>query len=124
MANSDWESSVTRAVAFSLASYTLGLGLFLSPYCAVVKTNHGADLDRVDGAIELGGPCMWAILSAAEWSFIYITALMCIRVPLMAVPVLFCGVASTASLAHMTQSAVKSHNGPADRLQSVGGACR
>ena len=99
MANSDWESSVTRAVAFSLASYTLGLGLFLSPYCAVVKTNHDADLDRVDGAIELGGPCMWAILSAAEWSFIYITALMCIRVPLMAVPVLFCGVASTASLA-------------------------
>lgn len=99
MANSDWESSVTRAVAFSLASYALGLGLFLSPYCAVVKTNHDADLDRVDGAIELGGPCMWAILSAAEWSFIYITALMCIRVPLMAVPVLFCGVASTASLA-------------------------
>lgn len=99
MANSDWESSVTRAVAFSLASYTLGLGLFLSPYCAVVKTNHDADLDRVDGAIELGGPCMWAILSAAEWSFIYITALMCIRVPLMAVPVLFCGVASTALLA-------------------------
>lgn len=99
MADSDWGSSVTRAVAFSLASYTLGLGLFLSPYCAVVKTNHDADLDRVDGAIELGGPCMWAILSAAEWSFIYITALMCIRVPLMAVPVLFCGVASTASLA-------------------------
>ena len=26
--------------------------------------------------------------------------------------------------AHMTQSAVKSPNGPADRLQSVGGACR
>ena len=26
--------------------------------------------------------------------------------------------------AHMTQSAVKSHNGPADRLQSVGRACR
>lgn len=99
MADSDWGSGVSRAVAFSLASYTLGLGLFLSPYCAVVKTNHDADLDRVDGAIELGGPCMWAILSAAEWSFIYITALMCIRVPLMAVPVLFCGVASTASLA-------------------------
>ncbi len=99
MANSDWESSVMRAVAFSLASYTLGLGLFLSPYCAVVKTNHDADLDRVDGAIELGGPCMWAILSAAEWSFIYITSLMCIRGPLMAVPVLFCGAASTASLA-------------------------
>lgn len=99
MADSDWGSGVTHAIAFSLASYTLGLGLFLSPYCAVVKTNHDADLDRVDGAIELGGPCMWAILSAAEWSFIYITALMCIRVPLMAVPVLFCGVASTASLA-------------------------
>ena len=29
-----------------------------------------------------------------------------------------------APLAHMTQSAVKGHNGPADRLQSVGGACR
>lgn len=28
------------------------------------------------------------------------------------------------AFAHMTQSAVKSHNGPADRLQSVGGACR
>ena len=26
--------------------------------------------------------------------------------------------------AHIPQSAVKSHNGPADRLQSVGGACR
>lgn len=99
MADSDWGSGVSRAVTFSLASYTLGLGLFLSPYCAVVKTNHDADLDRVDVAIELGGPCMWAILSAAEWSFIYITALMCIRVPLMAVPILFCGVASTASLA-------------------------
>lgn len=31
---------------------------------------------------------------------------------------------ATGALAHMTQSAVKSHNGPADRLQSVGGACR
>lgn len=99
MADSDWGSGVSWAVTFSLASYTLGLGLFLSPYCAVVKTNHDADLDRVDVAIELGGPCMWAILSAAEWSFIYIAALMCIRVPLMAVPILFCGVASTASLA-------------------------
>lgn len=64
MANSDWESSVTRAVAFSLASYTLGLGLFLSPYCAVVKTNHDADLDRAGEAIGLGSPCVWAILSA------------------------------------------------------------
>lgn len=99
MADSDWGSGVSWAVTFSLSSYTLGLGLFLSPYCAVVKTNHDADLDRVDVAIELGGPCMWAILSAVEWSFIYITALMCIRVPLMAVPILFCGVASTASLA-------------------------
>lgn len=27
-------------------------------------------------------------------------------------------------LTHMTQSTVKGHNGPADRLQSVGGACR
>ena len=33
-------------------------------------------------------------------------------------------VLKTPLIAHMTQSAVKSHNGPADRLQSVGGACR
>ena len=99
MANSDWESSVTRAVAFSLASYTLGLGLFLSPYCAVVKTNHDADLDRADEAIGLGSPCVWAILSAVEWSFVYIAAWRCIRDPLMAAPVLFCGIASMASLA-------------------------
>lgn len=99
MANSDWESSVTRAVAFSLASYTLGLGLFLSPYCAVVKTNHDADLDRAGEAIGLGSSCVWAMLSAVEWSFIYIAAWRCIRDPLMAVPVLVCGVASMASLA-------------------------
>ena len=99
MANSDWESSVTRAVAFSLASYTLGLGLFLSPYCAVVKTNHDADLDRAGEAIGLGSPCVWAILSAVEWSFVYIAAWRCIRDPLMAAPVLVCGIASMASLA-------------------------
>lgn len=99
MANSDWESSVTRAVAFSLASYTLGLGLFLSPYCAVVKTNHDADLDRAGEAIGLGSPCVWAILSAVEWAFVYIAAWRCIRDPLMAAPVLFCGIASMASLA-------------------------
>lgn len=99
MADSDWSSGVTHAIAFSLASYTLGLGLLLSLCSAGGKPKRGDDLDGADGAIELGGPCMWAILSAAEWSFIYITALMCIRVPLMAVPVLFCGVASTASLA-------------------------
>lgn len=99
MANSDWESSVTRAVAFSLASYTLGLGLFLSPYCAVVKTNHDADLDRAGEAIGLGSPCVWAILSAVEWSFVYIAAWRCVRDPLMAVPVLFCGMTSMASLA-------------------------
>lgn len=34
------------------------------------------------------------------------------------------GVPEYAPLAHMTQSTVKGHNGPADRLQSVGGACR
>ncbi len=34
-------------------------------------------------------------------------------------PCLKCG-----PLAHMTQSAVKSHNGPPDRVQTVGGACR
>lgn len=99
MADSDWGSGVSRAVAFSLLSYALGLGLLLSLRYAGGKPNRGAALDRAGEAIELGSPCVWAILSAAEWSFIYITALMCIRVPLMAVPVLFCGVASTASLA-------------------------
>ena len=99
MADSDWGSGVTHAIAFSLASYTLGLGLLLSLCSAGRKPKRGDDLDGADGAIGLGSPCVWAIPSAAEWSFIYITALMCIRVPLMAVPVLFCGVASTASLA-------------------------
>lgn len=42
---------------------------------------------------------MWAILSAVEWSFVYIVAWRCVRDPLMAVPVLFCGIASMASLA-------------------------
>lgn len=36
----------------------------------------------------------------------------------------FSGATVYEAVAHMTQSAVKSHNGPADRLQSVGGACR
>lgn len=99
MAGSDWGSGVSRAVAFSLASYVLGLGLLLSPYCVAVKTNHNADLGRADGAIGLGSLCVWAILSAVEWSFIYIAAWRCIRDPLMAVPVLFCGMTSMASLA-------------------------
>lgn len=99
MADSDWGSGVSRAVAFSLASYALGLGLLLSLHYAGEKLNREVALTRTDGAIGLGSPCVWAVLSAVEWSFIYITALMCIRVPLMAVPVLFCGVASTASLA-------------------------
>lgn len=99
MADSYWGSGVSWAVTFSLSSYALGLGLLLSLHYAGEKLNREAALTRTDGAIGLGGPCMWAILSAAEWSFVYIAALMCIRVPLMAVPVLFCGVASTASLA-------------------------
>ena len=96
MADSDWSSGVTHAIAFSLASYTLGLGLLLSLCSAGGKPKRGDDLD---GAIGLGSPCVWAILSAVEWSFVYIAAWRCIRDPLMAVPVLFCGVASTASLA-------------------------
>lgn len=99
MANSDWGSSVTWAVAFSLASYALGLGLLLSLHYAGEKLNREVALTRTDGAIGLGSPCVWAVLSAVEWSFVYIAAWRCIRVPLMAVPVLFCGVASTASLA-------------------------
>ena len=99
MADSDWGSGVSWAVAFSLASYTLGLGLFLSLRYTGGKTNREADLDRADGAIGLGSPCVWAILSAVEWSFVYIAAWRCIRDPLMAAPVLFCGIASMASLA-------------------------
>lgn len=99
MANSDWGSSVTRAVAFSLASYALGLGLLLSLHYAGEKLNREVALTRTDGAIGLGSPCVWAVLSAVEWSFVYIAAWRCICDPLMAAPVLLCGVASTASLA-------------------------
>lgn len=99
MADGDWSSGVTRAIAFSLASYTLGLGLLLSLCSAGGKPKRGDDLDGADGAIGLGSPCVWAILSAVEWSFVYIAAWRCIRDPLMAAPVLFCGIASMASLA-------------------------
>lgn len=99
MADSDWSSGVTHATAFSLASYTLGLGLLLSLCSAGGKPKRGDDLDGADGAIGLGSPCVWAILSAVEWSFVYIAAWRCIRDPLMAAPVLFCGIASMASLA-------------------------
>lgn len=99
MADSDWGSGVSRAVAFSLASYALGLGLLLSLHYAGEKLNREAALTRTDGAIGLGSPCVWAVLSAVEWSFVYIAAWRCICDPLMAAPVLLCGVASTASLA-------------------------
>lgn len=102
MADSDWGSGVSWAVAFSLANYTLGLGLLLSLCSAGGKPNCGDDLDGADGAdgaIGLGSPCVWAILSAVEWSFVYIAAWRCMRDPLMAAPVLVCGIASMASLA-------------------------
>ena len=99
MADSDWGSGVSRAVAFSLLSYALGLGLLLSLHYAGEKPNRVAALDRAGEAIWLGSPYVWAMLSAVEWSFIYIAAWRCIRDPLMAVPVLVCGVASMASLA-------------------------
>lgn len=99
MADSDWGSGVSWAVTFSLSSYALGLGLLLSLNYAGEKLNREAALTRTDGAIGLGSPCVWAILSALEWSFVYIAAWRCVRDPLMAVPVLFCGIASMASLA-------------------------
>ena len=99
MADSDWGSGVSWAVTFSLSSYALGLGLLLSLRYAGGKPNRGAALDRAGEAIWLGSPCVWAILSAVEWSFVYIAAWRCVRDPLMAVPVLFCGIASMASLA-------------------------
>lgn len=99
MADSDWESGISRAVAFSLSSYALGLGLLLSLRYTGGKPNRKAALDRAGEAIGLGSPCVWAILSAVEWSFVDIAAWRCIRDPLMAAPVLFCGIASMASLA-------------------------
>lgn len=99
MADSDWGSGVSWAVTFSLSSYALGLGLLLSLHYAGEKLNREAALTRTDGAIGLGSPCVWAILSAVEWSFVYIAAWRCVRDPLMAVPVLFCGMTSMASLA-------------------------
>lgn len=99
MADSDWGSGVSWAVTSSLPSYALGLGLLLSLHYAGEKLNREAALTRTDGAIGLGSPCVWAILSAVEWSFVYIAAWRCIRDPLMAAPVLFCGIASMASLA-------------------------
>lgn len=99
MADSDWESGISRAVAFSLSSYALGLGLLLSLCSAGGKPNRKAALDRAGEAIGLGSPYVWAMLSAVEWSFVYIAAWRCIRDPLMAAPVLFCGIASMASLA-------------------------
>ncbi len=99
MADSYWGSGVSWAVTFSLSSYALGLGLLLSLHYAGEKLNREAALTRTDGAIGLGSPCVWAILSAVEWSFVYIAVWRCVRDPLMAVPVLFCGMTSMASLA-------------------------
>lgn len=99
MADSDWGSGVSWAVAFSLSIYALGLGLFLSLRYTGGKPNRKAALDTAGEAIGLGSPCVWAILSAVEWAFVYIAAWRCIRDPLMAAPVLFCGIASMASLA-------------------------
>ena len=47
MADSDWGSGVSRAVAFSLASYALGLGLLLSLHYAGEKLNREVAL--IDG---------------------------------------------------------------------------
>ena len=121
MADSDWGSGVSRAVAFSLLSYALGLGLLLSLRYAGGKPNRGAALDRAGEAIGLGSPCVWAMLSAAEWSFIYIAAWRCIRDPLMAVPVLVCGVASMASLAvELRPFKVRARTRPIVPLVSMG----
>lgn len=121
MADSDWGSGVTHAIAFSLASYTLGLGLLLSLCSAGRKPKRGDDLDGADGAIGLGSPCVWAILSAVEWSFVYIAAWKCIRDPLMAAPVLFCGIASMASLAvKLRPFKVHAHTRAITLLVSIG----
>lgn len=121
MADSYWGSGVTHAIAFSLASYTLGLGLLLSLCSAGRKPKRGDDLDGADGAIGLGSPCVWAILSALEWSFVYIAAWRCVRDPLMAAPVLFCGIASMASLAvKLCPFKVHTHTRAITLLVSIG----
>lgn len=121
MADSYWGSGVTHAIAFSLASYTLGLGLLLSLCSAGRKPKRGDDLDGADGAIGLGSPCVWAILSALEWSFVYIAAWRCVRDPLMAAPVLFCGIASIASLAvKLCPFKVHTHTRAITLLVSIG----
>ena len=121
MADSDWGSGVMHAIAFSLASYTLGIGLLLSLCSAGGKPKRGDDLDGADGAIGLGSPCVWAILSAVEWSFVYIAAWRCVRDPLMAAPVLFCGIASMASLAvKLRPFKVHAHTRAITLLVSIG----
>lgn len=121
MADGDWSSGVTHAIAFSLASYTLGLGLLLSLCSAGGKPKRGDDLDGADGPPGLGSPCVWAILSAVEWSFVYIAAWRCIRDPLMAAPVLFCGIASMASLAvKLCPFKVHAHTRAITPLVSIG----
>ena len=125
MADSDWGSGVSWAVTFSLSSYALGLGLLLSLHYAGEKLNREAALTRTDGAIGLGSPCVWAILSALEWSFVYIAAWRCVRDPLMAVPVLFCGIASMASLAvKLCPLKVHTHTRAIAPLVSIGVAHR
>lgn len=121
MADSYWGSGVSWAVTFSLSSYALGLGLLLSLHYAGEKLNREAALTRTDGAIGLGSPCVWAILSAVEWSFVYIAAWRCVRDPLMAVPVLFCGIASMASLAvKLRPFKVHAHTRAITLLVSIG----
>lgn len=121
MADSDWGSGVSWAVAFSLSSYALGLGLLLSLRYAGRKPNRGAALDRAGEAIWLGSPYVWAMLSAVEWSFVYIAAWRCVRDPLMAVPVLFCGMTSMASLAvELRPFKVHTHTRAIAPLVSIG----
>lgn len=121
MADSDWGSGVSWAVAFSLSSYALGLGLLLSLRYAGGKPNRGAALDRAGEAIWLGSPYVWAMLSAVEWSFVYIAAWRCVRDPLMAVPVLFCGMTSMASLAvELRPFKVHTHTRTIAPLVSIG----
>lgn len=121
MADSYWGSGVSWAVTFSLSSYALGLGLLLSLHYAGEKLNREAALTRTDGAIGLGSPCVWAMLSAVEWSFVYIAAWRCIRDPLMAAPVLFCGIASMASLAvKLRPFKVHAHTRAITLLVSIG----
>lgn len=98
LSSGDWVSGTSWTVVLSLLGYVLGLALLLLMEHAGEKAIHGAVSYATDENMGAGGLFVWTILSALEWSFSYIAAWKCVHNPLMAVPVLFCGLAATIPL--------------------------